>query len=184
MDMSTPSASSLLLLLPIIIITVLTSSVLVHPIQEAQAQKSAADTTGWAGSWGDLSGAPPANASASSYFLIVKWIECYEPEDFNTDETVVKAFGNEYRQWGPNSMSRGETEVINMETAFDAAHHDITIEVWDYDRGDIFDRHDFIDSQRVPAVVTHGNVQLSFFEPGGDPNAASYGVVIEVVQRH
>jgi hypothetical protein len=173
-----PSTSSLLLLLPFPIIIILAAlSVVGHSIQEVHAQTSSTTTnngTGWTWLWRE----PPATASTSGFYVLIKWIDCVVPEDANTDETVVKIFGDRYQQWGPLSMSQGESRAIDKETAFNNAPHDVVIEVWDYDAGSWWDEHDRLGVEHISPMVTNGNVARFF-----DGDGAFYTVIFEVVAR-
>jgi hypothetical protein len=65
----------------------------------------------------------------------VVWIQCNIPEDdVGGDETVVKMFGADYYQWGPQSMGNHETKPIDWGVDF-SGNSPIRIEVWDYDLG-------------------------------------------------
>jgi hypothetical protein len=105
-------------------------------------------------------------------------IECHTPEDdVGGDETVVKMFGADYYQWGPESMWEDETKSIDWGVDF-SGRSPITIEVWDYDLGWWpVDPHDLIESHQVPYRLTPGIEEYYFYSPG----AGSYTVAIEVL---
>jgi hypothetical protein len=143
-------------------------------IQEAHAQTSTNKTTGWTRFWEE----DPTTTLSSNYVLRVIWIECRWPEDnVGGDETVVKMFGADYYQWGPQSMTDGETKSIDWGVDF-SGNSPIRIEVWDYDLGWLFDDHDRIDVILVPAKLTPEIIRYVFL---GEVNEAEYVVAVEVL---
>jgi hypothetical protein len=158
-NMSVPYPAPILNLLPIIII-LSSLSVVGLSIQEAHAQTSTNKTDGWTRFWEEA----PTTLS-SGYVLRVIWIECISPEDrLGGDETVVKMFGADYYQWGPESMWEDETKGIDWGVDFQGGNP-IRIEVWDYDLGWL-DWHDRIGVHYIPAELTHGTDSYRFGGPG------------------
>jgi len=142
-------------------------------IQEAHAQTSTNKTAEWTRFWEEA----PTTLS-SGYVLRVIWIECITPEDdVGGDETVVKMFGADYYQWGPESMWSGETKSIDWGVDF-SGNSPIRIEVWDYDLGWLFDMHDLIDIRHVPAELTHETIRYAIL---GEVNEAHYTLAVEVL---
>jgi hypothetical protein len=150
-NMGVPSPAPLLVLLPLVLI-LSSLSVVGLSIQEAHAQISTNKTTGWTRFWEEA----PTTLS-SNYVLRVVWIECDIPEDdVGGDKTVVKMFGADYYQWGPQSMGADETKSIDWGVDFPRPPR-ITIEVWDYDAGWWPDPHDLIGRHQVPYRLTPTN---------------------------
>lgn len=133
-------------------------------VQEAHAQTSTNKTTaGWTRFWEE----DPTTTLSSNYVLRVFWIECLIPEDdWGGDETVVKMYGADYYEWGPQSMGSGETKVIDWGVDFQG-NNPIRIEVWDYDLGWWpVDAHDRIEAHYIPAELTDGTDIYRFGAPG------------------
>ena len=144
-------------------------------IQEAHAQTSTNKTNGWTRFWEEA----PTTLS-SGYVLRVVWIQCNIPEDdVGGDETVVKMFGADYYQWGPQSMRADETKPIDWGVDF-SGNSPIRIEVWDYDLGWwLVDSHDSFGSHEVPYRLTHEIEEYHFNLP--DDAAGSYTLGVEVL---
>ena len=173
-NMGVPSPAPLLVLLPLVLI-LSSLSVVGLSIQEAQAQTSTNKTTGWTRFWEEA----PTTLS-SNYVLRVVWIECDIPEDdVGGDETVVKMFGADYYQWGPQSMGADETKSIDWGVDFPRPPR-ITIEVWDYDAGWWPDPHDLIGRREVPYRLTDEIEEYYFYPPEG---GGSYTLGVEVLEH-
>jgi hypothetical protein len=164
---SIPMASlSLLLLLIIIMLSNL--SIVGDSLQVAHAQQLDGP---WTWLWGE---SPPSVTISSTYLLRVLWITCDTPEDAGTDETVVKIFGDQYKQWGPLTMSAGQTRAINMEVPF--SFSPARIEIWDYDSGSWWDKHDPIGDANAYSGGTRTITTLSVAGDG-----AHYTITFETL---
>ena len=144
-------------------------------IQEAHAQTSTNKTAGWTRFGRKL--------LLLLYPLDLFWvisIDCLTPEDGVVgDETVVKMFGADYYQWGPQSMRADETKSIDWGVDF-SGRSPISIQVWDYDWGWWLDEHDMLGRHEVPYQLTHGIVYYTF-----DWDDALYVLAVEVLpHRH